>query len=311
MRRLLCTDMLPIVSRRLFSSLPPLPPSSLPSRRETHLWYVVPDELKDTSLLNQYMELLSPCERQRVLSMDGERLQKGALLARALVRTTLARYSDSRVDPRSIKFERNKFGKPEMVWQHDDSWTQPSLQFNVSHTSSLIACGITLDVRIGIDVEEKQRKTINSTLSLARRYFSHSEVEYLGSFSDSDTQQREFIKLWTLKEAYVKALGRGFSGAPFKDFTVQLEASKGMQFFRALEVHVEADSDCQYLTNNWQFILFELNSSHYVSICMEKDLNLSGDENDPVRLNVWKTIPFVGDELVSGTDAVKYISGLS
>lgn len=126
------------------------------------------------------------------------------------------------------------------MWQHGDQCNQPSLQFNVSHSSSLIACGITVDVpvlfiflflyqhknftlflltilesilwlmflanvffilmiQIGIDVEEKQRKTMSSISSLARRYFSPSEVEYLGSFSNTDAQQKEFIKLWTLK----------------------------------------------------------------------------------------------------------------
>lgn len=89
-------NMLPLYSnglaRRLFAAPPSLPSAPLPSPREAHLWYVIPDELKDASLLNQYMELLSPCERQSVLRMNGERLQKGALLARALVRTTLARY---------------------------------------------------------------------------------------------------------------------------------------------------------------------------------------------------------------------------
>ncbi|XP_020103646.1 uncharacterized protein LOC109720753 isoform X1 [Ananas comosus] len=298
-----------VLSHRLFASLPPLTPSPLPSRREAHLWYVVPDELKDASQLKKYMELLSSCERERVLSMNGERLQKGALLSRALVRTTLARYC--RVNPQSIKFKTSKFGKPEIMWQHGDQCNQPSLQFNVSHSSSLIACGITVDVPIGIDVEEKQRKTMSSISSLARRYFSPSEVEYLGSFSNTDARQKEFIKLWTLKEAYVKALGRGFSGAPFKDFTIRLEATKAMQLAAVPRVHIEADSDPEYLTDNWEFALFELSSSHYAAVCMERDISHSGRENEPLRLKVWKTIPFVEDEFVSGTNAVKYICGLS
>jgi hypothetical protein len=59
--------------------------------RETHVWFVLPDEFKSVSLLNQYMELLSPCEKENVLSMRGDQLQKRALLARTLVRTTIAR----------------------------------------------------------------------------------------------------------------------------------------------------------------------------------------------------------------------------
>lgn len=123
----------------------------------------------------------------------------------------------------------------QVEWTHD-SWSLPSLHFNISHTSSLIACGVTTGVpvlswsfcylrtvlfsnfsyvcvkdhrllvkhvafmlQIGIDVEEKQRKMRNNILSFARRYFSLSEVEFLQSFSDPEKQRREFIKLWTLK----------------------------------------------------------------------------------------------------------------
>lgn len=51
----------------------------------------MPDEVHNASLLNQYLELLSPSERENVFCMKGDKLQKRALLARVLVRTTLAR----------------------------------------------------------------------------------------------------------------------------------------------------------------------------------------------------------------------------
>ena len=59
--------------------------------RETHFWYILPDEVKSATLLNQYLDILSPCEKENVLRMHGDNLKKSALLARALVRTTIAR----------------------------------------------------------------------------------------------------------------------------------------------------------------------------------------------------------------------------
>lgn len=59
--------------------------------RETHFWYILPDEVKSATLLNQYLDILSPCEKENVLRMHGDHLKKSALLARALVRTTIAR----------------------------------------------------------------------------------------------------------------------------------------------------------------------------------------------------------------------------
>ncbi|KAJ6756067.1 PHOSPHOPANTETHEINE TRANSFERASE [Salix purpurea] len=330
--------------QRNFSVSPscPLLPLQLPSPMETHVWFVLPDEFKSVSLLNQYMELLSPREKENVLTMRGDQLQKRALLARALVRTTIARcvtisksitvtvsvasvlqdaivafwgkkikaflrINNHVVDPRSLKFRKNVHGKPELVWESDDGQCPSPLHFNISHTSSLIACGVTVNSPFGIDVEEKQRKIKNNILAFARRYFSLYEVENLSTISDSEVQRQEFVKLWTLKEAYVKALGRGFSAAPFKTFTIRVKDATNSG---ASEVVVESSDHPESLTNNWQFGLFELASSHYASICMEKDKTSDVAMRVPMRLTVRKTIPFVEDICISGTDAVVPIAGL-
>ncbi|XP_059646670.1 uncharacterized protein LOC132293275 isoform X2 [Cornus florida] len=251
----------------------PLVRVPLPSRMETHLWYILPDEVSSASILNQYQDLLSPFEKENVLRMRGDEMKKRALLARALVRTTIARYQiNPQVSARSLKFRKNIHGKPEVEWQLDADWSSPPMHFNISHTSSLIACGITVDSSIGIDVEEKQRTVKNNILSFARRYFSHQEVEHLTSISDPEVQRQEFIKLWTLKEAYVKALGRGFSAAPFKTFSIQSRASiSPISNSEASEIVVESLDSSTNLTSNWQFGLLELESSHFAAICTEKN----------------------------------------
>lgn len=217
------------------------------------------------------------------------------------------------MSPKSFKFRKNRFGKPEVEWDNYDLWAPPPLQFNISHTSTMIACGVTLDLPIGIDIEEKQRKTSNNILSLAHRYFTSVEAAYLKTLADPECRQSEFIRLWTLKEAYVKALGRGFSGAPFKDFTIRLEASNGKQVTGDSKsdgpsIVVEAVDDPGILMNRWKFALFELNNSHYTAVCMERDVKNPADgENNSLKLEVWRTLPFVEDECVTETDAVKNI----
>ncbi|XP_050122931.1 uncharacterized protein LOC126600393 [Malus sylvestris] len=140
----------------------------------------------------------------------------------------LSSETNHRVDPRSLNFKKNSHGKPEVEWKNADGWQPPPLHFNLSHTSSLIACGVTVDSPIGIDVEDKQRKLKKEILAFARRYFSSHEVEHLSSISDIEIQRQQFTTLWTLKEAYVKALGKGFSASPFKTFTIRFrDAAKG------------------------------------------------------------------------------------
>ncbi|CAN1277405.1 4'-phosphopantetheinyl transferase Sfp [Linum perenne] len=299
-------------SPRSFSTA--LPPVHLPSRMETHLWYVVPNEVKSASLLSQYMELLPQSERDHVLSFRGDQLQKSALLARTLVRTTIARYQvDGHLDPRSLRFKRNIHGKPEVEWQSKDDWYPPPLHFNISHTSSLVACGVAVNSSIGIDVEEKQRKTKHGILAFAKRYFSAHEVEHLNAIPDLELQQQEFIKLWTLKEAYVKALGKGFSSAPFKTFTIRVNTAVNRSFHRFNQesgIVVESvDNPQNHLTNVWQFAVLELTGSHYVSICLETEKINGAGNAAPIKLTARRTIPFVEDELVSGTNSVVTVGG--
>ncbi|XP_039157926.1 L-aminoadipate-semialdehyde dehydrogenase-phosphopantetheinyl transferase isoform X3 [Eucalyptus grandis] len=223
---------------------------------------------------------------------------------------------NGQVDPRSLKFKKNIHGKPELEWNDNPCQSASRLQFNISHTSSLILCGVTVDSLIGVDLEEKQRKLKNDILAFARRYFTPHEVKFLSSISDPGVQHQYFVKLWTLKESYVKALGRGFSGLPFKMFTIQFgNAEKGDSCISGEtnnegEIIVKSLEHVNSVSSNWQFALLELAGSHYAAICMEKDEAVEGRVPTPMKLTVRKTIPYMRDEFISGPDAV-VISGLT
>ncbi|VVA97239.1 unnamed protein product [Arabis nemorensis] len=286
--------------QRSFSiELPSLVPLQLPSRMETHLWYILPDEVKNTSLLKHYSQLLSPSEKDKVVRMRGNVLKKNALLARTLVRTTIARYqTNNAVDPRSLMFKKNMYGKPEVDWQNHKNCNNPPLHFNLSHTDSLIACGVTVHVPVGIDVEDKERKIKHDVLAFAKRFYSTDEVNFLSTIPDPEVQRTEFIKLWILKEAYVKALGKGFSATPFNTFTIQSKAGTegGYNLRETSEMAVNSLEETKKCNGEWKFALLELADSHYAAICIEDD---QASEESPMRVIVRKTIPFVEDELIS------------
>lgn len=290
----------------------PLRPVPLPRPIETHLWYVIPDEVKSSSLLEQCLEILSPCEKESVLCLEEDELRKRAILARTLVRTTIARYqTNPYTDPRSLNFKKNSFGKPEVDRQCASEWTRPPLHFNISHTSSLIACGISAHSHIGIDVEEKKRTIKNDVMSFARRFFCPHEVEHLANILDPEKRRQEFIKLWTLKESYVKALGRGFSASPFKTFRISFKASSISVSNYIADSKVSEIIDSTNVPNSkWQFALLELADTHYAAICMEKDTCLEENEESPMTLRVWKTVPFQEDTYMSGTPSVVTVAGL-
>lgn len=81
------------------------------------------------------------------------------------------------------------------------------IDLSISHTNNWLCCAIYNEQQIGLDIERIDRK---ANLNLAARYFAKEEVSYLQS---EEATKACFIRLWTLKEAYGKALGVGINQA--------------------------------------------------------------------------------------------------
>lgn len=92
----------------------------------------------------------------------------------------------------------------------------PQLYFSISHTNRYIALCFDSNP-IGIDIE-KQRIC---NQSIANRFFHKNEADYLSHIIDKNLKDQDFTKIWTLKEAYVKAIGTGISNN-FKNFYISL-----------------------------------------------------------------------------------------
>lgn len=48
-----------------------------------------------------------------------------------------------------------------MDWENADKWCPPPLHFNISHTSSLVACGVTVNVPVSYPFLESHRSAHN------------------------------------------------------------------------------------------------------------------------------------------------------
>jgi 4'-phosphopantetheinyl transferase len=158
-----------------------------------------PDPTDD--LLANYQRLLDPEERQRQSRFRFERDRRGFLIGHVLVRAALSAYTG--VHPADWRFERNQFGRPEPII----NGSRP-LRFNLSGTAGLVACVITRQADVGIDVEDVTR--IDDPMSVARHCFAPAEVAELAALTGA-AQRVRFFELWTLKEACFKAMGVGLS----------------------------------------------------------------------------------------------------
>lgn len=93
---------------------------------------------------------------------------------------------------------RTKLGKPYLP-EH------PNIHFSISHCSGMAICCIC-DSICGIDAE----KLLSVNDKVAKRVFTEAEIAEL-NLKNGIERQRYFTSLWTLKEAYGKAVGTGLA----------------------------------------------------------------------------------------------------
>jgi 4'-phosphopantetheinyl transferase len=190
-------------------------PLHLPSD-EVHLWFTAQDELQDPALLARYDALLNDEERARRDRFYFARHRHEFLVARALVRGTLSRYVPQ-VQPARWTFSHNEHGRPELAGP-----LPTDLRFNLSHTAGLMLLGVVRRRDIGVDVEDAERKVTCD--AIADRFFSPAEVRDLLEL-DPVGQRQRFFHYWTLKEAYIKARGKGLA-IPLDSFSYAVRAGE-------------------------------------------------------------------------------------
>ncbi len=135
-------------------------------------------------------------------------------VSRACLRLLLGRYRE--MPPEDIRFEKNGFGKLSLAGDQNAA----DMRFNISHSGEYVVLGFTLGRDIGVDIEAI--KAIAEFGELAHDICSPEELRRLESVPVRD-RLTELYRYWTLKEAYVKAIGVGLS---FPHRTVRVLATE-------------------------------------------------------------------------------------
>jgi 4'-phosphopantetheinyl transferase len=167
------------------------------------------------------------------------------IAAHALTRALLANIGG--LTASAWRFVAGPFGKPKI----DPGLGRSQLCFNLSHTKGLVACAVGLENDLGMDVEACDR--IRGAVDIADRYFSPEEVALLRHV-EAEQMCDTFLRIWTLKEAYIKATGQGLS-CPLDCFAFELEPIRIR--FRA---GVADDPD------EWQFAQWRPTSRHVIAL---------------------------------------------
>jgi 4'-phosphopantetheinyl transferase len=177
------------------SSIPPLP---LPKDSAAEIWVV--DLRASDQSLEAANGVLNQDELERARRFRFPADKRRFVMARATAREILGRYL--KTAPQSLVFEYGEYGKPQLLKPSVD------LRFNTSRSGekALIAC--TMGREIGVDIEWIHRDI--EIDDLAQRFFTAAENIQLQKFPPPQ-RHHAFLRCWTCKEAFVKAVGKGLS----------------------------------------------------------------------------------------------------
>lgn len=169
---------------------------------EIHVWHTFLPDLGDER--HRLEALLDRGERARADRFVRERDRDAFVLRRGVRRLILAHYLGIRA--RSIKFQAGEGGKPELDRVHDSM-----IRFSTTSSGPRMLMALSWSRELGVDVEQARAPAglpllLDRVLTLGERH----SVER----SPPGDRHVAFLRYWTAKEAYLKAVGVGLQKDP-------------------------------------------------------------------------------------------------
>ena len=230
-----------------------------PSLEGVHIFYVhhslVWDQIGDPRF---FLDMIHPAQESLGAKHPGRQREK--IMGRALIAAALSWLLNLPAPYFEVTLKPS--GKPVLAQG------MPPLFFNLSHAKDVIVLAVSRDFDLGVDVEDGNRRV---DLAIADRFFSPREQAQLKALP-RDIQSKKFLELWTLKEAYAKAVGEGISDGSLGGSGFDLSASP-FGFFR---------SGARVAPEKVRFLKGYLPSQSPLALCL-----LPGDEKLP-RVSLWE-----------------------
>ncbi|OAT84214.1 hypothetical protein A6P54_02650 [Bacillus sp. MKU004] len=156
------------------------------------------------SLLDYY---LLPNELKRYYNYKLSKKRLEFLFGRILIKVILSEILN--IEVKEIVLDETKYGKPYLV-------NSENINFNLSHSNNVLALVVS-KLKVGIDIETLDQKVRFHEYKIA---LTKLEFEYLEDLKNEEAKSK-FLTLWTKKEAFLKAIGKGLSVSP-KSFQVPI-----------------------------------------------------------------------------------------
>jgi 4'-phosphopantetheinyl transferase len=143
------------------------------------------------------LDALPADERWRAAAIVVPAVRRRFVRARAALRRILA--GETGRAPHALAIDYGAHGKPRLP-------DHPGLHFNLSHSGEFAVIATSTLGEVGIDLEALRPRS--DLLPVARRFFAAHEADAVAA-CEGEARSRAFLRLWTRKEAVLKASGRG------------------------------------------------------------------------------------------------------
>ena len=172
-------------------AIPPL------AEGEVHLWHA---RLRNLPVMEA--ESGEAGEENHGISRS-DRIRQLRMGQKFVFRLLLGAYLE--IPGRDVVTVRGPAGKPLLA----PPLARSGITFNLSHAGDRLAIAVARQMPVGIDVENPDREV--RWQKLARRWFSRNEAEWLETL-EAQAARAEFLRLWTVREAMIKAMGATIAG---------------------------------------------------------------------------------------------------
>lgn len=280
--------------------------------------------------LMKAFECVQPEEFDRLMKFSFKDDLKASLIGRLLIRQCLV--SKFSLSNRSIRLDRSEHGKP--IWNSNrtneanqenpdadifdsicdskqlislaacNNQTIHAFDFNVSHQGDWCVLAGQSNARVGIDVMKFEQRGGSRTQSeyfqLMHSQFADKEWIFIRQASEADERLRRFLRLWSLKESFVKAQTIGIS-IDLQRIQFECDANDQLNQIKPVtSTRVYLDGK---LLDRWRFEEWLLDADHVLCVAVF-ELN-----NRQIETITFEELQF--EKLTQGLDSERDLSTMA
>ena len=180
-------------------------------KNEIQLWWFNLDQTK--GIVDEYYSLLNQGEKKIIRKFKTRSLRDRFTVSRGVLKSLISNYLH--IDPAEVEFALNSHGKPLLSPKQN----KINLKFNISHSNKRGIYAFTKDKNVGVDIEAIQEYAdLEDVAELCMSDYEKCWFFKLPKAARCST----FYKVWTVKEAFVKAIGAGLY-FPLKNVEVKID----------------------------------------------------------------------------------------